>query len=338
MRQQIGAAIIGCGAISPLHAEAVNQMEGATLKIVVDPEQDKAEKAAALYGCEATADYRALLNRDDIQIVHLCTPHHLHADMAIELLAAGKHVLTEKPMAHNLEAATRMLKVAEQSSTQLGVVFQNRYNKPSQIIRDTIVSRSLGALVCMKGIVTWHRDSAYYSESSWRGTWATEGGGLMINQAIHTLDLLQWFGGMIKSVQGSVSADVLNDVIEVEDTAHASIQFESGARAIFYGTTAYLTNSPVELEVVFEHGTLHQRQDYLYLYKEGQESKLYEPLSSADETSGKSYWGSSHQRLISDFYTHVREGRSFWIDAAEGIKALQLISDIYHSSRSRESR
>lgn len=341
MQQPIGVAIVGCGAIFPLHAGAVQELDGVKLKVVVDCDPSKAEQAAAEYSCEAANDYLTLLERDDIQIVHLCTPHHLHAEMAARLLRAGKHVLTEKPLAHHPKAAEDLLEEARRSEAQLGVVFQNRYNASSRKIREFLDTQTLGRLRCLKGIVTWHRDEAYYTDSPWRGRWATEGGGVLINQAIHTLDLLQWFGGEIVSVQGSVTADALGDVIEVEDTAHASLRFANGVRGLFYATNAYLANTPVELELVFEGGTLYQRGDYLYLNRNGRESLVCEPPASVDEMGaiiGKSYWGSSHRLLIADFYDHVRTGRRFAIDGEEGLKVLRLIAELYHSSRTRDSR
>ncbi len=329
-----GAAVIGCGAISPLHADAIMELGHAKLLIVIDTDLKKAQKTAERYGCEAAADYRMILERDDIQVVHLCTPHHLHAEMAVELLAAGKHVLTEKPMAENVDSAKAMLEAAKTSQAQLGVTFQNRYNAASQMIHDYIASDLLGKLVCMKGIVTWHRDQSYYGSAAWRGKWATEGGGVLINQTLHTLDLLQWFGGSIASVKGSVTADCLGDMIEVEDTAHACIDFTNGARALFYGTNAYRTDSPVELEIVFENGTLQQRRDTLYLWKDGKETRLCEPPAAPQ--GGKSYWGTSHQKLIADFYQHIEDSRPFWINAEEGMKALRLITDLYDDTRSRQ--
>lgn len=329
----IGAAIIGCGAIAPLHARAIASIDYARLLAVVDSDPVQAAQSAQDYGCEGLTDYKQLLERADIGIVHLCTPHHLHAGMAVELLKAGKHVLTEKPMALDVPSARLMQAAADQAEGQLGVVFQNRYNDPSVRIKTMIDSGELGALICMKGVVTWTRSSDYYKNSSWRGRWATEGGGVLINQTIHTLDLLQWFGGEISSVKGSVTIDVLNDVIEVEDSAHACISFKNKVRGLFYGTNAYGVNSPVELELVFEQGTLLQRRDCLYLLKDGQETLLSEPATGS--TGGKSYWGTGHSRLIHDFYAHIRDGRKFWIDAAEGIKALELIDGIYKSSAGR---
>ncbi|QUL58226.1 Gfo/Idh/MocA family oxidoreductase [Paenibacillus tritici] len=330
-----GAAIIGCGAIAPLHARAIASIEDARLVTVVDSDPVQAAQSAQDYGCEGLTDYRELLERPDVHIVHVCTPHHQHAGMAVELLSAGKHVLTEKPMALDVPSARLMQAAAEKAAGQLGVVFQNRYNEPSVRIKEVIDSGSLGNLLCMKGVVTWTRSEEYYTNSSWRGRWATEGGGVLINQAIHTLDLLQWFGGGdLLSVKGSVTTDVLNEVIEVEDTAHACIDFKNKVRGLFYGTNAYQVNSPVELELVFEQGTLQQRRDSLYLWKDGLETLLCEPQTAS--TGGKSYWGSGHSRLIHDFYAHIREGRRFWIDGSEGIKALELIAEIYKSSGSRK--
>ncbi|MGF7046582.1 putative dehydrogenase [Paenibacillus sp. DS2015] len=329
---ELGAAIIGCGSIFPLHANAIAGLEGIKLLAVADSDMTKADQAGVEYGCLATHDYRDILDREDIKVVHLCTPHYLHAEMAIDLLNAGKHVLTEKPLAVDLPSARRMLEAAEHSKGQLGVVFQNRYNDPSFRMKEMIESGTLGNLICMKGIVTWHRNDAYYRDSTWRGAWDTEGGGVLINQTIHTLDLLQWFGGEIASVRGSVTTDVLNGVIEVEDTAHACIDFSNNVRAVFYATNGYLVNSPVEMELIFEQGTLLLRRDCLYLWKDGKETLLCEPFSDITTTVGKSYWGTGHRRLIQDFYGHVREGKAFWLNGHEGIKALKLVSDIYNSS------
>lgn len=331
---KLGVAIIGCGAIFPLHAKAISAIKDVNLLLVVDIDADKATRAGIEYACDATDDYREILNDNRIDVVHLCTPHHLHAEMAEELLRAGKHVLTEKPIAVDLPSAMRMLEAAQESSGQLGVVFQNRYNDASVYIKKTIDSGDLGKLLCMKGVVTWHRNESYYKDSNWRGRWSTEGGGVLINQTIHTLDLLQWYGGEIKSVKGSITTDVLDGVIEVEDTAHACIDFANNVRGLFYGTNTYLENSPVELELVFEEGTLNLRREHLYLWKDGKETLVCEPIFSPAE--GKSYWGTGHKRLIEDFYDHIFSGSKFWLDGPEGIKALELVKRIYSSSQKKK--
>ena len=330
--EKTGAAIVGCGTIFEQHARVLLAMEEAELRLVVDSEPSKAQREAGVYGCEWEQDYRTILERADIEVVHLCTPHHLHARMAEELLAAGKHVLTEKPIAHTPEAAASLRTAAARSTAQLGVVFQNRYNESSRKIRETIDSMRLGRLLCLKGAVTWARTPDYYTENPWRGRWETEGGGLLINQTIHTLDLLQWFaGGEIERIAGSITTDALGEYIEVEDTAHACLDFSNGVRALFYGTNAYLTNRPVELELIFEQGILLQRQDRLYLLQGGEETELCRPTQSA--SGAKSYWGISHGLLIQDFYRHIRENKPFWLDAEESSRALELVYGIYEASR-----
>lgn len=330
--KRMGTAIIGCGAISGVHLKALSELPLAELRAVVDIDEALARKTATQYGCEAYTDYREVLKRDDIDVVHICTGHHLHAPMTVDALAAGKHVLTEKPMAENKASARAVLEAEERyNGVQLGVVFQNRYNPASQAMKRYAESGELGRLVCMKGLVTWYRSADYY-KSEWKGRWATEGGGVLINQAIHTLDLIQWLGGEVASVKGSVSTDSLEGAIEVEDTAHARIVFRSGVAAIFYATNAYLKNSPVEVEAIFEKGTLHMKGDRLYLIQGDETTELCRP-EVVNELGVKSYWGVSHAVQIRDFYEHVSEGRKFWIDGKEGVKALDIVQDIYESSR-----
>jgi UDP-N-acetyl-2-amino-2-deoxyglucuronate dehydrogenase len=327
----LGSAIIGLGSISGVHLRALSELDLAQLKAVVDTNESLARKVAEEYGCDYYTDYKEMLKRDDIQVVHICTGHYLHAPMAVDALKAGKHVLTEKPMAETKAAARTMLDAAlENSHVQLGVIFQNRYNAPSVRMKQAVESGAYGKLICMKGLVTWHRNSSYY-ETEWKGKWATEGGGVLINQSIHTVDLLQWLGGDISFIKGSISTDSLEGVIEVEDTAHAYIEFKSGATAIFYATNAYLRNSPVEVELVFENATLVQRGDSLYLDQNGQLTVLEEPV--VNTLGEKSYWGMSHALQIRDFYEHVIAGKPFWIDGPEGYKGFRLVMDIYESSR-----
>lgn len=327
---ELGAAIIGCGSIFPLHAKALAEL-GGRLRAVVDSDPVRAQAAALAYGCDALTDYRELALRADIDVVHLCTPHHLHVPMALAMLAAGKHVLTEKPLSHTYGEGLKLAEAAAGSGRQLGVCFQNRYNDPSVRMKELVSSGELGRLIGMKAVVTWHRDEAYYTQSPWRGKWATEGGGVLMNQAIHTLDLLQWLGGEIVSVRGSVTTDALGGCIEVEDTAHARICFANGAAAVFYATNGFVENSPIDLELVFEGGRLAQRRDSLYLRK-GEEEVLLCGVDAPCGPPGKSYWGNSHVSLIRDFYACLDAGTPFPIDAWEGLKAVKLAADIYESS------
>lgn len=330
--KQIGIALIGCGAISSVHLKAISQIQTAKLVAVVDTNADLAAQIAESYSCSYYTDYLEMLKNPDIDVVHICTAHYQHAPMAVDALNAGKHVLTEKPMAETKEAAQKMLRAAEANpNVQLGVIFQNRYNPASQIMKKAVQSGVLGNLLCLKGIVTWSRTASYY-ETEWKGKWATEGGGVLINQSIHTLDLLQWIGGEVTSIKGTMSNDSLEGVIEVEDTVHAHLTYRSGATAVFYATNAYGVNSPPEIELVFEKGKLVLTGDTLYQVINGEQTMLTSP--EASNLGVKSYWGISHGTQIADFYDHILNDRSYGLNGPEGFKAFNLVMDIYESSRS----
>ena len=326
---KIRAAVIGCGGISSRHLEAISHMDDVELVCVADVREDRAKAKAEQYGCAYTTDWHEFAKREDIDVVHLCTPHYLHAPMAIELLDAGKRVLTEKPMASEVADAEEMIRPA---AGRLGVVFQNRYNDAAQYIKKAIADERYGKLLSLRAAVNWHRTPEYYTESGWRGKFATEGGGVLINQAFHTLDLLIYFAGKPAAVRGSVSTDVLYDYIEVEDTAHGLIKFENGLMANFYCTTTFGTDRPVEIELIFEKGVLKTDAETLREKVDGEEKTII-----TQELSGeKSYWGATHEVLIRDFYDCVKENKPFWIDGASALPVLKMLKGVYASSACHE--
>lgn len=325
---KIRTAVIGCGGISKVHLEALSHMDNVELVCVADIREDRARERAQAYGCDWTTDWKQFITRDDIDVVHLCTPHYLHAPMAIALLDAGKRVLTEKPMASEVSDAEEMIRHAD---GRLGVVFQNRYNEASRIIKQAVEDGRYGKLLAMRAAVNWHRTPEYYTESGWRGKFATEGGGVLINQAIHTLDLMIYFAGKPVSVRGSVSTDALYDTIEVEDTAHGLVKFESGLTANFYCTTTFGVDRPVELELVFERAVLKTDAETLHETRDG----VTTLLCSSAATGEKAYWGITHEVLIRDYYKSVEENRPFWIDGESALPVLRLLKGVYRASETR---
>jgi predicted dehydrogenase len=257
---KLGAAVIGCGGIAQVHLSLLHAMPDADIRAVCDILPERARAARRVYGGAVFTDYREMLARPDIDVVHICTPHYLHAPMALDALAMGKRVLCEKPIASEVKDALAMIAADD---GRLGVVFQNRYNPPSEMARAIIQEGVMGKLLALRGSVQWHREAPYYAESGWRGTWETEGGGVLINQAIHTIDLMLWLGGTPRSVAGAVSTDGLYDTIEVEDTAHFAVRFEDGKRGIFYATNLHVHDAPVELEMTMEKGALLIRGETL---------------------------------------------------------------------------
>jgi UDP-N-acetyl-2-amino-2-deoxyglucuronate dehydrogenase len=333
MMDKIRVGIIGCGAISSIHMEGVAACVDTQLEAVCDIDGVRAAAAAEKYGCKAYTNYRELLEDRSIDSVHICTPHYLHAPIAIAAMQMGKHVLCEKPIAVSTAAAWEMIQVSEETGKRLGICFQNRYNATSVRIRELLDAGTLGKIRGARAIVTWHREGAYYTESEWRGTWEKEGGGVLINQSIHTLDLVQWLLGEIVAIKGNVDTRLLGDIIEVEDTADATIRFKNGAAALFYATNCYAADAPVEVEIVCEKAVLRLEGDLTITWSDGRK----EQVSETDLRTGeKAYWGSGHAALIEDYYRKLKAALPFPIDGHEGIKALQMIEAIYQSSKTRE--
>lgn len=332
MTKALNAAIIGCGTIYKNHAEAVTALDNVRLYAVCDIDAQKAQQASAQYGCSFYTDYHELLRDENIDVVHICTPHYLHATMAIEAMKNGIHVLTEKPIATSVEDALSMVTAAQETGMSLGVCFQNRYNATSQRIKEILHPDISGAILGAKALVTWHRDEKYYSESSWRGSLEKEGGGVLINQSIHTIDLIQWFMGRMTAVKAHVDTRLLQGIIEVEDTADATFLFENGSSCVFYATNNYAANSPIEIEIVCERAVITLRDKLIISYADGK-TEVVEENDKA--TGSKAYWGCSHEALIRDFYDALQLNRPFAVDGLEGIKAIEIIKAIYKSSESR---
>lgn len=326
-------AIIGCGNIFPVHADAVVESKLAELNTVVDIVPEKAAEMAKKYKCKFKLDYHDLLTDKEIDVVHICTPHYLHHSMALDLMQAGKDLLVEKPLAIGVKEARLMIETAEKERRRLGVVFQNRYNESSLRAKEIIEKGEMGSIQGIRGIVTWKRDADYYNSADWRGKWSTEGGGVLINQAIHTLDLMQWFAGDVESIGGNVNTRLLQDSIEVEDTADATIFFESGAIGIFYATNCFSTNSPVEIEIDCEQGKINICGDNLTIEYKTSKNEKQKNFVDPGVSEYTSYWGNGHQRLIEDYYQDIIKNRfKNTITGKEGLKALKMIDGIYKSS------
>lgn len=323
----LNVVVIGCGSISPIHCDAIKNNKNSSLYAVVDIDKARADAFAEKYNCKAFYNYQDALKDNNVDVVHICTPHYLHAEMSANALKADKHVLMEKPMAINDEQATKLIDIAQNSKKSVGVCFQNRYNTTSRKMKEFLNSGECGRILGAKAFITWHRDESYYGSAEWRGKWATEGGGVLINQAIHTIDLLAWFLGDVKDVQGSISTRLINNFIEVENTAEALIAFNNGANALLYATSCYCTDSPVEIEIVCEKARINLSQKLIIKFNDGRTLE-YEDID--EDTGGKLCWGSSHAQLIEHFYNCLLNNTHFPIDLKEAYKALKIVLDIYN--------
>lgn len=326
------AAIAGCGGIFLLHAESLKAI-GVPVIAVCDIVPERAEKYAQEYNCQAFAQYDEMLNAGGFDVLHICLPHYLHAPVAVNAMERGLHVLTEKPMATSVHDAEHMIQTAQAYNVTLGVIFQNRYNPGSVLIKRTLESGRLGKITGGWLRVTWHRDDAYYQHSGWRGKWATEGGGVLINQSIHTFDLMHYFlGGEPLYVEAN-TANHAHPAIEVEDTAEGVIGYKQTAVS-FYVNTIHPYDAPVELELICENGRAKLTGERAVItYPDGREETADRNSDAATLPGWKDYWGVSHIRQLRLFYASLAKGETPEIDGREGLKTQRLINGIYESAR-----
>jgi UDP-N-acetyl-2-amino-2-deoxyglucuronate dehydrogenase len=325
----VRAAVIGCGDVSSVHFGAIAGLDGVELVAVCDTDPGRLAAATAAYGVPGFMDHLSLLAEQKPEVVHISTPHDQHASLAADCLERGVNVIVEKPLAHTLDEGHRLIAAAAGSSAKIAVCFQNRYNATAQAMHALLATGGLGNILGASATVMWQRDADYYLNRPWRGSWAGGGGGLLMNQAIHTVDLLQWLVGEVVSVSGNASTRFLGGTIEVEDTAEFVAEHANGARSAFYATLANAVNAPVTLDIVTEQATLSLRGDLTVTYADGRVEVVPERVV---ESGGRAYWGVSHELLIADFYARLGEEGPFWINPSEAAKSLRIVKEIYRQS------
>ena len=329
MTGALRCAIVGCGSIAQVHAGALSSMPEAELLAFADIRPERARAMAEKFGGRAYGSLDELLAGETIDVLHICTPHYLHTPMAEQAAGLGINVFTEKPPVIDREQWARFR--ALEDKVRVGVCFQNRYNGSTRAMRELLDSGKAGRVLGARGFVTWRREAPYYTESGWRGSLATEGGGALINQAVHTLDLMACFLGRGRVMGASLANRHLNGVIEVEDTLEATLDF-AGARGLFYATTAYCADAPVLFELECENATLRlEGERFTRFWRDGRMEQ--EDFTAAATVPGKAYWGSSHRRCIEDFYRCVREGGAF-MNGIQGVgETVGLMLDVYEAAR-----
>ena len=316
--------IIGLGAISPLHIRAILKY-GQKITAICDVDSEKRQKVNAEFGLNAEeyGDYNALLASGKVDVVHVCTPHYLHAEIICAALGANIHVLCEKPLAINYEQLNDIEKAVKNSSATLGVCFQNRYNASVLYLKEFFKGKEITAATAN---LVWQRDEKYYASGAWRGKKQYEGGGVMINQAIHSLDLLQWFCGMPETVIAHCSNNSLQGVIDVEDTAYGLFSLKNGGNFVINATNA--AKNCFTIISMFHAGddTVELSGDNLIV------NGKFVTKSDGTPIFGKEEWGVGHNNLIREFYNCLEKGEKFPIDFYEGSKTVKLILKMYESN------
>ncbi len=331
--------IIGCGNIFPMHSISVKLCEDAELTAVCDIIKERAEKRAAEYSCNAYTDYKEMVEKEALDCVHICLPHSLHAPAAIYCMEHGINVLTEKPMASTKEDAEMMIETAKRCGVKFACIFQNRFNHGNMLLKKTLDEGSLGKIYGAKCFVTWHRDSAYYNAGPWRAKISEAGGGVIMNQAIHTIDAMRYLIGR-KAVRVDATIATRGGLgIEVEDTAEGLIEFEGGLITNFHAISYYSTDSKIYVEFDCQNGVARLDGDTAVItYNDGRvitSSPAEDEMISYGNT--KSYWGVCHAKQILDFYEYVKTGKEMYISAESALETQNLVFAIYESGREHKT-
>ncbi len=336
--KKIRAAVIGCGNISVMHLDSINALENIQLVGVCDIREERAQAAAEKYNTTAYTDYKELFEKEKPDAVHICLPHYLHIPVACDAFNAGINVISEKPMSIRYEDAVHAVQLAEQRGVLYGVIFQCRYNTPSMLVKKRINDGRLGSVRCGRSVLTWCRSDDYYGDSDWKGTWDKEGGGVIIDQAIHSLDLANWF---IDSTPVKVQSSLHNrnhEIMIVEDSAEGLIEYENGCLFGFYAMNNYFVDEPIEIRLVCENGTVRLSYDEAVInYNDGTTETVYnQPQEIVSYTGGKSYWGTQHAVQINQFYRAVSGLEPLQISGREALKIQKIISGIYNNNDTRD--
>jgi predicted dehydrogenase len=334
--------IVGTGLIADFHARALGDIENAKLLGCCDVIADRAAAFAEKNGCQAFKDHDEMVNSSDIDIITIATPSGCHAEAAIAAAEAGKHVICEKPLDVTLERIDAMIAAHEKAGTQLGGVFPYRYNDSQTALRKAIKDGRFGTITYAGIYVPWWRTEEYYKDS-WHGTLKLDGGGALMNQSIHMIDMLCDVMDPIESVQ-AFSAKLGHPQIEAEDTATAAIQYSSGALGLIYGTTASYPGQFRRFEMTGTKGTVVQVEDSFTVWQFADETDEDEKIrqrfgqiqsgGGVSDPAAISY--QNHTLNFKAFLDALEQGRAFEIDGKEARKAVEVILAIYESARTQK--
>ncbi len=343
---KVGYGIIGCGNIAPIHAEAIRQIPNAELVAVSDVVETNAKSLAERFGAHPYTDFRAMLERNDVHAVSLCVPSGMRAEMGEACAQAGKHILSEKPLEVTVERVDRLIDAAKNHGVKLGCIFQYRFADGPVHVMKALKEGRFGRLVLGDAYIKWYRSPEYYKSGKWRGTRALDGGGALMNQGIHQIDLLVWLMGRVTSVTAKTAA-VAHEGLEVEDLACAILTFENGAMGVIEGSTAIWPGHPARVEVHGTEGSAVIEDGGLTYWKFQKESEEDEKLRAtfASETAIGSGAGDplanlkseGHRRQIEDFTNAILENREPAIGGHEGRRAVELIQAIYRSAETGQT-
>lgn len=336
----IGFGIVGCGMISNFHAKAIENIRGAKIVACYDTYAPGAERFAAANNVTAYPTLKGMLADPQVDIVTVCTPSGAHRDPAVAAADAGKHVVVEKPLEITLKRCDAIINACRKNKVKLCTVFPSRFSAVNQTIAAAVKAKRLGKLTLCDAYVKWFRTQEYYDSGGWRGTWAMDGGGAFMNQAIHNVDLLYSFMGDVAEVTGA-TATLAHKRIEVEDVGVATLKFKNGALGVIEATTAAYPGLAKKVELHGSEGTIVAEDDNILtwdfakkLSKDGSIRRKFNKkagsASGASDPSAISYTG--HMLQLKDFINAIKNKTSPLVDGEEGRKSVEIILAIYKSA------
>lgn len=335
---KVGYAVVGLG-VGKKHAKAAAESKNADLIAVCDLLQDRLDLITADYPETITYTYfDEMLKNPDIDCVSICVPSGMHADFAVKALHAGKNVLVEKPVDITVENALRIEKARVETGLKAGVVHQNRYNPDMPLMHDAIVSGKIGKVLFGDFAVKWFRTQEYYDNGGWRGTWEMDGGGSLMNQAVHTVDLMQWLmNSDVESVTSQIA--IYNHEIETEDFTASLIKFKSGAVATFISTTCAYPGLTTDIRVYGTDGSMEADQDKLltWKFKDAPENEEAEMLAKYTGNAAAAALDPTlclgHNSVVEDMISAIIEDRDPDILPMEAIKSVRIVNAVYESAK-----
>ena len=340
--------IIGAGMIGHFHAKAITAMTGGELHSVFDLRGDAAEKLAVEYGGKAYSDLTAFLADPELEVVTVGTPSGAHLDPSLAALNAGKHVICEKPLEITTERIDQLIAAAKANGKTVAAVLNRRFHPGMDAFKKAADEGRFGKLTSASCYVKWYRDQAYYDSAAWRGTWALDGGGALMNQSIHTIDALLYLAGPVKAVQANTACLAHTD-IEVEDIAVAILEFENGARGVIEGSTCTWSKDghPARVQLCGTEGSVFLADEAFELWdfmvEKTEDAEIRSTLMKgqgaglgANDPKAINFY--QHQRNFEEVVNAIREGREPTTSATEARKPVALIRAIYESAQNGGKR
>lgn len=328
--------ILGGGGISETHARAASEIAGVRVAAIYGHNGERVARLARTFDAAAYKDLDAFLNHRPLDVVAIGSPSALHAEQGIAAAHQGLHVLTEKPLDVSLTRADALIAACEQSNVKLGLFFQDRTAPDLRRLKELIDGGLLGRPTLVAARVKWYRPPEYYGASRWRGTYALDGGGALINQGIHTVDLLLWLLGDVTHVSARTSTAFHR--IEVEDTCVATLQFANGALGTLEATTAAFPGFPRRVELSGTEGTViveHDRVIAVHLRSGARREELFgaEPEENTNASAKTAVVSDvrGHRRILEDFLTAIKSEARPLCDGREGRRSLALVDAIYQA-------